>query len=318
MLDLALRIRKWADLVGPPCTLESRDDRPFFVTSAGRSGTTLLRRILSASPELHIPPENWCLKGMYERYRRHRADMSWRELVGLVLSTFEYSASFPRWFDHSLRDLAEELFDVPEQEQCMAVIVDALYRLHAREHGRDRARWGDKSGSNAHAHAAIEALFPQAQYINLLRDGVDVVLSCLNAELITSVDQAAHWWQNAVRRNDLLTRRYPDRVICVRYEDLVADPHQQAQRVCQFLGIAFQEDMLDASAADTIGDVHHLRCHQNIRKEITTAQVGRGREDLSREDLQRLDDLIGEDLRRHGYPAATDDACQLAARRKVA
>ena len=41
----------------------NRDEgyRPFFIVGSGRSGNTLMRRVLQTSPELHIPPETFVL-----------------------------------------------------------------------------------------------------------------------------------------------------------------------------------------------------------------------------------------------------------------
>jgi hypothetical protein len=42
----------------------NEDIAPFFVVGPGRCGTKLLRRLLQASPAVHIPPEDWSMGGL--------------------------------------------------------------------------------------------------------------------------------------------------------------------------------------------------------------------------------------------------------------
>jgi hypothetical protein len=52
-------------------------------------------------------------------------------------------------------------------------------------------------------------------------------------------------WQESVlhlRRN---RARFPDRYLVVRFEDLVASPRQEIERICRFLGVEFEEQLLD-------------------------------------------------------------------------
>src|SRR4051794_12157542 len=44
------------------------DNAPFFIIGAGRSGTTLLRLILTGHSRLQIPPETWFLEELVTRF----------------------------------------------------------------------------------------------------------------------------------------------------------------------------------------------------------------------------------------------------------
>src|SRR5215472_16498276 len=40
------------------------ENTPFFIVGAGRSGTTLLRLILTGHPRIHILPETWFIRDL--------------------------------------------------------------------------------------------------------------------------------------------------------------------------------------------------------------------------------------------------------------
>lgn len=67
--------------------------RPFFIIGSGRSGSTLLRRILCANPELHIPPETYVLGPAISLWEATEGD-AWPVRVGRILDLFERHPEF--------------------------------------------------------------------------------------------------------------------------------------------------------------------------------------------------------------------------------
>ena len=59
---------------------------PVFIVGSGRSGNTLLRRILNASNEIYIPPEMKMLNHIISIYHRY-SNAPWNELVNLIYSS---------------------------------------------------------------------------------------------------------------------------------------------------------------------------------------------------------------------------------------
>jgi hypothetical protein len=52
-------------------------------------------------------------------------------------------------------------------------------------------------------------------------------------------------WRESVRRMRDNRRRHPARYRVVRFEDLVTDPRSEVARICEWLGIEFEDAMLD-------------------------------------------------------------------------
>ena len=282
--------------------------RPFFVIGSGRSGSTLFRRILTAHSELHVPPENFELGTSIRKYEQFRGQMGWYDLVRFIMSLFEFHHEFYT-FETTLRPLVNRFQDLPHNRRNLAYILDAFYRYHAERHGCSMVRWGDKTPLNTYEIETLELIlkvFPDAQFIHLIRDGCDVVASSLRYGFFTDLTTAAQRWARVVENARRFTEAHPDRSLVVRYEDLVRHPEKTTRSICDFLGVDFEPPMLTSEgAAESLGDVPVLSEHKEVSAPINTANIGSGRLDFSQEDREELESIIGRELELFGYPPCT-------------
>jgi LPS sulfotransferase NodH len=276
---------------------------PFFLVGSGRSGSTLLRRMLYAHPALHIPPETYVLGEVIELFEQARKLLSWRDLVCLVLARFEYHREFET-FETSLRPLAQRLVALPERRRTLATILDGLYRHHAAAQSRRHTvRWGDKTPLNTFHLDAIHRVFPDAQFVHVLRDGVDVSYSYVSASLYPDIQAAARRWRDSLRAARRFMALHPAACLEIRYEELATQPEATLRRLCAFLRISYRPAMLQSEAvAAELGDVPRRRHHRGVRRPIFSSSIGRGRTNVSATERRALDRLIGRDLQHAGYP----------------
>lgn len=284
-------------LAGRPLHGQARY-RPFFIVGSGRSGTTLLRAMLEAHPDVHIPPEN-VLGSVVPVYRRY-SRLPWTALLRVILTHFEY---YPHWetFDLTLGPLFRKLAGHPPQERNLAAIVDALYRAHAREHKTSANRWGDKTPINSIFLPELFNVFPDLQVIQVIRDGRDVVVSLMGLPEY-DLHRAACQWLDYVQQAQAFGARHPTQYFEVRYEQLIAQPGTTIEQVAAFLGIGFDERMLRHHELGLrLGDVEQLPHHEGVRHPIYRTAVGRWRNDLSGAQLAEVERLLGPTLARLGY-----------------
>jgi protein-tyrosine sulfotransferase len=277
--------------------------RPFFIVGPGRCGTTLLRRILAASPEIHIPPESYMVGRAVDLFRRYRTMMHWDEIVRMVLALFEFHRQFDR-YRVSLRPLVLRLVDAPPGSRSLALILDGFYRYHGEQTGQEFVRWGDKTPLYSYSQEKILAVFPDARFVHLVRDGADVALSMLKAQIRPNMDveRAAVRYKITVAALLRFARRHPAVCHRVRYEDLVADAAGTVEALCRFLDVAFDPAMIESTQhRRQMADLETFDHHRNVFKPITTASIGGGRRELSAEQKARLQELIGPELRLLGY-----------------
>lgn len=303
-------LRRRLPLVGYPL-VGRRRYQPFFVIGAARSGTTLLRRILTAHSRLHVPPETFVLGEVVRCFPRWSRSLDWSELVSLVLSRFEFHPEF-HTFDIRLGPLARKLATLPPADRNLAHLLDEFYRFHAQETGQSMERWGDKTPLNTLEDGTLERLlevFPDARFIHLVRDGCDVVYSHLSGGFMRDLDEAARRWVQMVEGAGDFAARHPEQSIEVRYESLVSDPQAVVTELCEFLGIEPEPAMLASeNAAAGLGDVPRWYWHGEVARPIHPGNIGKGHRYLSAIERQRLQGLIGEQLARLGYPPADRSA----------
>jgi hypothetical protein len=154
-----------------------------FVVGMGRSGTTLLRLMLDAHPELAIPPETHFLADLQK-------DLTLVDFYN-ILVTYRTWSDFGishREFLQELRDI--ENFDVSNGLRC-------FYRLYARRFAK--VRWGDKTPLYSSRMLNISDLLPETRFVHLIRDGRDSALSYRSVWFGPRDDLEAHARMGATR-----------------------------------------------------------------------------------------------------------------------
>lgn len=291
------RLRGRRGRAGPPAP---------FIVGVARSGTTLLRLMLDAHPDLAIPPETHfipkLIKACEEEGDPHRR-------------VFELLTTHRRWPDYRLD--AEELRVRLDGIQPLTA-GDALrvfYGLYAEQQGKPR--WGDKTPSYVRKMRRVASALPEARFVHLVRDGRDVALSQVEADFGPDrVADAARDWVNGIGKARRQARRVP--YLEIRYEDLVADPEPPLHRVCEFIDLPWNPRMLDyhRGAEERMGEVNRdfergegpaipaavrARRHTRVAEPPQRERAGRWRTDMSAPDRQAFEEIAGDLLAELGY-----------------
>lgn len=293
--------RLGARIVGHQYPLQRNEDiKPFFIVGCGRSGTTLLRRILIAGGEVEIPSENDLLGKAIKCYGRQR-HRSWNYVCGRVVAIL---AANRRFADYEIPEsvLVREVRALPPTSRSMAAIVDAMYRGYLRAIGKAHLRWGDKTPILAISLDRVHSIFPQARFIHLLRDGVDVVASRLSAGFSDDLVTSGHWWIRNVEACRAFELTHPDLCRLVRYEDLVTNPEAATREIADFISIRYCDEMITSlkpaqSMKDLTVDSHKAKVFEPVSRK----SIGKGRAELSTDDLKLLAPVLNDELNRWGY-----------------
>ncbi len=146
-------------------------------------------------------------------------------------------------------------------------------------------------------------MWPEARFVVLVRDGRDVALSLLNVPFgPNNVWAAARFWAEGIRRGQDAERRFPGRVLTLRYEDIVASPGAETERLCAFLGLPFDDEMLAIERTDPAKiDKDKAEWFTSIAKGIDAAGAGRWRSAMSPHDQRLFAALAGPELEAAGY-----------------
>lgn len=293
----------------------------FFIVGAGRSGTTLVRNLLSAHSRLAVTPETHFMKraekeGLFQGEAQDFEAMwqrltDWVRFKDLGIDPAVCRARIEETNDHSFR-----------------TIFDTMLRLYGELTGKPRV--GEKTPSHTRYLSQLFEWFPDARAIALQRDPRAVVASQLKTPWgkkqitqrsfrqgffsATRINIVTHYAENwSAFYGKILPRwSHDSRVGIVRYEDLVADPESQSRQICDLLGEAFEAGMLaDRSALDTPGakgtmqdpvhDAWRKKHNQQSSRPVSTSSLERWREELTPLEIGVIEARCREPMLRAGY-----------------
>jgi hypothetical protein len=314
--------RSEAWLQRPPSRFRGAPARPLFIGACPRSGTTLLRALLDNHPDLAIPHETNFVRPLWwqrVRFGDLRDPANRRRVADWIFTEKSHRSARLRDGRISRRDAIRRVADAPP---TVGSIVQACLQLRAEADGKPR--WGDKRPSYSGFIGMLFQMFPDAQYINLVRDPRGAVASQIpmgwDAPEV-AVAAATARWEAAIRRTDHFARRLrPDQFLDLRYEDMVCDPRGTLERVCAFAGLRAE----DAVERMIRGERRGSGPHERIVEPVTTASVERWRERLDPREVALVERATAPLLDRFGYRPAdgfrTDpaqrDAGELARQRR--
>lgn len=294
-----------------------------FIVGVPRSGTTLLRLMLDAHPELSIPPETGFIPDALKALASGPADAR-QTFHGIVTLS-------PAWDDFNLSReefhsalLAIEPFDLGEG-------VRAFYRAYAGRFGKPR--WGDKTPGYGMHLDSIQSVLPEARFIHLIRDGRDAALSVAGLWFAPGgeIETLAGDWRSRILRTRKLAKRCTH-YLEIRYERLIADPPEELRRVCAFIGLPYDPGMerYHASARGRLDEVKPRLDDQGavlVSKEERLSQqrlaclppdpsrVQRWKRDMSADTRERFEAVAGDLLKELGYE--TGGPAPAASRRRL-
>ncbi|HWY14127.1 MAG TPA: sulfotransferase [Rhizomicrobium sp.] len=271
----------------------ARQQFPFFIVGAQRSGTTLLRLILNAHSKIAVPEEARFLGPLLKR-RTSLTGLDRRALQTLA-KYLALSREYANWnYDHS--SIIEQIGR--RDHLNLADLIQLLYSSFAKSEGK--ILWGDKSLFFRHI-GILDELFPHSSFIHIVRDGRDVFDSWRKMDQSRNhASTAALDWRLKLRFIEkAFAQLSTDRTLIIRYEDLLADPTRVIASLCGFLKVDFEEGMLSfhEHSRRYIGE-HHSRL---IFGAIDSANQSKWRKGLVQDELQAYDIIAGPYLEKFGY-----------------
>jgi LPS sulfotransferase NodH len=289
--------------------------KPIIIVGTGRCGSTVLHRLLAKHPQLM-----W-LSGFCDRYptrlswNRHAVTAVGNPLLSRLLGgkiqpgeCYRFWSKHAYGFSEPCRDLLRTDVTVRVKKQVRSALEPMLTpsrnRMLIKITGWPRIGF-------------LDEIFGDAKFVHILRDGRAVANSLLHvsfwrgwygpqgwrAGLLSPEDQSI-WesydrsftalagleWRIQMRAMEAARRTLdPERFFEVKYEAFCAQPLDTCRRILEFAELPDSAELEQAVAAASIKDMSN-----------------RWRDDLTVAQQAMLDNLLREDLLRHGYQVSTN------------
>jgi len=237
-----------------------------FIVGCGRSGNTLLRRLLMEKYDIYIPPETYVLASQILDYQANKKK-PWPSQVETTLAKLEYHAEFETFGIPSLNEFAVKAKKWPVEKRSLHVLIINLYKWLAAFHGLNVEWVGDKTPINTLNLGVINKAFPNAKFIFVERDPVDVVASYLNSGIYSSPSDAAErWLKSCLAWERFRKLKCSDDLIEVKYEDLVSNSSKCIENIGSRFGIPLNRSKEGCSNMENmpLGDVEMRHHHSNV------------------------------------------------------
>lgn len=270
----------------------------FFILGRPRSGTTLLRTLLDAHPNVNIPLENSGLIHLYFKYRNVK---QWDPTnIEQLFSDFQNLKFIESW--NIDWEGLKEIFDNSSDGQLSFPEIIRVYYYHYQSEfiKKEIKCLGDKSPLNSLYSEEILSVFPKAKFIHLVRD-YRANFASMRKHLVFSPSSTVKLmqWKKSVIQISRLAALNPKQFLIVRYEDFVSDPESTYKVICNFLKIKFIPELLDPEyRKNTINAIYASEFindwQPDLSGKISTSNIDKWKNDLSNDAIKKADYIAGE------------------------
>jgi hypothetical protein len=255
---------------------------PFFLVGAERSGTTLLRLMLTHHPQIRC----------------------------LLESSYLVDYLTPEGGEPDGKVVREQInADRVAQHAGFSLAPGESFVNAARAFVAKDSEASGKAIFGATIHRRLPAVlqvWPHARFVNLIRDPRDVAPSVVAMGWAGNTWFGSRFWLEAQQdAQQLFAQLEPNRGITIRFEDLVSEPVTTLTKICEFLGCDFDPAMLSYPE------------HSSYPPPDASA-AARWKKKLSTKDIRLVEAHVGDWLNTAGYEPSGQPLLQLSAWQRTA
>ncbi len=271
-----------------------------IILGSERSGTNLLRSLLSAHSQIASPPPAPVMSYFQDRahvyYLQKDHPIPLLEDIRKLLSLKDTPFSWDR---------------VPEKEEILEQVgrkgpigvMASFYEWYAKEKGASFSLC--KEAGLFPYPFLLDRSFQDARFIYLVRDGRDVALSERNspAKKRPTFLLAERWREEQVLGLNAYGELAPEgKAYFLPYEDLLHDPEGVISKLLQWIGLKYETNMLqyhrDKAQKEEAGSSH---LWENIGRPMMKDNSGKFRKELGKGRIKTFEKVAGNVLKKLGY-----------------
>ena len=277
-----------------------------FLMCSERSGSNLITKVINGHPDICGPFPSHLFKTFcynYYRYGDLRVDSNWETL--LTDAAFYMDRLFSNWRSEITLDVLRKRV----KERSLAAIGRVVYEYEAEANGKKQIFV--KENQTYSFAAYLLSHFPDAKFVYHVRDARDMAATWrrLQKKLprlpkAAGVQTAAPIWQSdqAGSIKVLSYLRDSGRGLLVHFEDLVTKPEEQAQRICEFLGVPYSQKMLEFHKDPlVVQNAMWNDAWSDMQKPLLSENRGIYKKILTETEIRYVEAVCAEEMEYFGY-----------------
>ena len=273
----------------PPCIYPQHTRlSPVLVLGHSRSGTSLMCRLLLDHLGVNFGTESQFIVRYHQKLSRY-GDLTDERRLRWLLDDISHERFFAR-----TRQNFGFVFDVERAVRSIdprtyAGVLRGIFEQFAGSQGH--VRWGDKTPDYCRHLPLMHQLFPDAQFLHVVRDGRDVAHSNFKTGFgpKNAYEAAVDWKRTVAEIRQFRTTVPSDAFAEVHYEDLLRDPVGTIGQVAAYLGISNHEEVLAAVAP-------------RLRTQVRSNNALKWKQHLTWREVECFEAFAGDELQTFGYP----------------
>ncbi|MEQ9001306.1 MAG: sulfotransferase [Coleofasciculus sp. B1-GNL1-01] len=243
-----------------------------FVFGAPRSGTTLMKLILGAHPNL-------------SSFGYETGLFMYRDIYGFTYEGF------------TTKDIAYLI----GQSQDIVQFYDKFTQQITQQTGGQR--FIEKTPQHVLRLKFLLKHFPNAKFINMFRDGRDGYCSARHHQNVPqgkSIVRYASYWKKCV--NARLRQGDNENILDVKYEDLTTKPEQVVRQIMDFIGEEYDSRQINPQYYSQNTITQDTRQEfRKLSKSIDQSSQGRWKKELTESEIKQFHEIAGRELQILGY-----------------
>ena len=267
---------------------------PVFVGGAERTGTSLTYALLTSHPSIAMTRRTNYWRYIDGKFGDLAEDRNLAECLDVMRRYKRLDVIDIDW--DRLRE------DFRQGPASYGRLYELLQRQQSERDGKPR--WGDKSLLNERYAERIFESFDDARIIHMVRDPRDRYASVLARWKVRrgGVGAGMGEWLESARHAESNVERWPSKCTIMRYEDLVAAPEAEMQRICDFIGEPYDPEMLTMSGAEPFRTQGANSSYgKRPTGAISTSSIGKYTKVLSDGQVRYIERVARAEMDRHGY-----------------
>lgn len=282
-----------------------------FIMGKERSGTTLLQVILNSHSNIIAPPESRFIMFLNHKYGK-KTKWTEKNVDGFCEDLFN-EVMFKDYWGVDKNELKNSILNVRDKLDY-SLLCKLVFCQFATS--KEPKLLVDKNPIYYYYLPYLNKLFPQAKYIHIVRDYRDNTISHkkISSSVLNTADMVYRW----LRVNQLLEnakRNAPDKWLTITYESLVSDTEGAVRRVCEFLGVPFDERMITGHTDRLFEGFYRnknngdfRKFHESLTKPINDSKIGEWKEKMPAGELALVEAIAGAyGEKMYGYKMAHPD-----------
>ncbi|NCD40631.1 MAG: hypothetical protein EOL88_00915 [Bacteroidia bacterium] len=223
----------------PETRLPDLSQEPVFVVGHPRSGTTLIQALIGTQNKTGCTFETHFFDIIIRDVFSNNSLLFGYKQNILINNIRRFSPISNRTL-HYIRDTEQ----LSKKVLFEMIIEDNLYFIN-KTIPTNNIRWIEKTPDHVFYMNEILNLFPNAKFVNVVRNPEKVILSRRNNffwddEAKWDLEKHAMLWNDSINSAIEFSNYYPDRLISVRLEDMVDKNTLWVRNLCKFLNIKYK------------------------------------------------------------------------------